>query len=174
MGFTKEESGEYIGYTQGSGQPPTLYFENGRLTQEHPHADNVGWHPLRNRQPNHVRINATLELGEVRELVVISDNLSYEEAENAIKSIRSKRRENIVKKNKKNLEEKLRKFDSESRIRLYEFLDEDGTIRKPHPSRGHLVRPLDDDFNDAYNEDYAFEQLSNANLAENEIRRMNN
>lgn len=40
-------TGRFIGYTQGGGenQLPTLYFENGRFTQEHEIAGNVGWHP---------------------------------------------------------------------------------------------------------------------------------
>ncbi len=38
------ELGGFIGYTRGSGpdQAPTLYFENGRITQEHRDIDNIG------------------------------------------------------------------------------------------------------------------------------------
>lgn len=47
-GISPQETGPLIGYTKDPKNPsqkPTLYFKNGRFTQEHELADNVGWHP---------------------------------------------------------------------------------------------------------------------------------
>jgi len=57
---TTINTGKYLGYTQGRGQQqlPTLYFENGHLTQEHTIPDNVGWHP---NGDNHVMLNVQSE-----------------------------------------------------------------------------------------------------------------
>lgn len=40
--------GNFIGYTQADpNQLPTLYYQNGRLTLQHAHCRNIGWHPRR-------------------------------------------------------------------------------------------------------------------------------
>lgn len=38
--------GNFVGYTQADpNQLPTLYYQNGRLTLQHAHCRNIGWHP---------------------------------------------------------------------------------------------------------------------------------
>lgn len=45
------QMGNLIGYTQADpNQLPTLYYQNGRLTLQHAHCRNIGWHP---RKPGH-------------------------------------------------------------------------------------------------------------------------
>ena len=41
--MSSEVTGAYVGYTYG-GEKPTLYFQNGHITQVHGMEDNVGWH----------------------------------------------------------------------------------------------------------------------------------
>ena len=44
MPISKEESGDYVGYTLGDSKP-TLYFQKGHYTQVHSDPRNIGWHP---------------------------------------------------------------------------------------------------------------------------------
>lgn len=60
--------GNFVGYTQADpNQLPTLYYQNGRLTLEHAHCRNIGWHPRKQGynyisgnvlSPNHPKIFA--------------------------------------------------------------------------------------------------------------------
>lgn len=61
MPIDKATAGKYLGYTLGSTKP-TLYFENGHLTQIHDDADNVGWHP--NHGATHVVTSISDEGGD--------------------------------------------------------------------------------------------------------------
>jgi hypothetical protein len=47
----------YVGYTLG-GTDPTLYFNEGRYTQVHANATNIGWHPRGNRTCTRINISA--------------------------------------------------------------------------------------------------------------------
>ncbi len=56
----------FIGYTQGAGsdQAPTLYFENGRITQEHADIDNIGKDVLSLKDAaEQLRANVTYDKG---------------------------------------------------------------------------------------------------------------
>lgn len=135
--------GAYIGYTQGGGpgQLPTLYFENGRLTQEHRHPENVGWHPLRN--PNqHVRLNVTLLENDL-EIEIISGHISGAGARQVVITYLQGRNIN------------------RGTTFLFEFDFDGQTAHRRHRSRGELL------FDGRYDEAYAIEQIDSADLAEN-------
>ena len=45
-----DQMGDLIGYTQADpNQLPTLYFQHGRLTLQHSHCRNIGWHPRKTK-----------------------------------------------------------------------------------------------------------------------------
>lgn len=50
MAVTAEQAGNFIGYTMTNENNgfPTLYFENGHITQRHDDINNIGWHPHNN------------------------------------------------------------------------------------------------------------------------------
>jgi hypothetical protein len=73
MPVTAEQTGNYIGYTMGADNIgfPTLYFENGHITQKHEKIDNVGWHPH-----NNFKLYFTFKKN-VPNLVCVRSNVSY-------------------------------------------------------------------------------------------------
>ena len=139
---TPIDCGAYVGYTQGGGsrQLPTLYFENGRLTQEHKHPDNVGWHPL--KDPDcHVRINIIYCKDNGNEMVKISGPITHTEIGTVVDHY---------------LTEKAISIDHNF---LFEFNFEEKKASKRHRSRGELL------FDGKYDEDYALTQIASAELA---------
>lgn len=154
MGISKKTAGAYLGYTQGGGsdQKPTLYFENGRLTQEHSKPKNVGWHPL--PEGNHCMVNADSEnIIEIKgDFSGLNDNSLREHVNEIVKKYPSSPNG----------------LTDLTELHLVEFCITSDTISNRHKSRGKFITVDDEDFNENYDEDYAFEQLESAELAENE------
>ncbi len=138
------ESFTYIGYTHGgaaSGARPTLYFKEGRYTQDHNEFTNIGWHPN--------RPGLNYAFGNVREDMVKSfqrhTNISAFMAGGC------------------------RSTDTTG-VRLFEcYTNAKGEVVSTHVSRGRLVLVGDRDFNQEFNEAYARRVLYLGSYALNNI-----
>lgn len=141
--------GKYLGYTQGgdSTQLPTLYFENGHLTQEHAYPTNVGWHPLPESTAKHYMAN----IGKNKAVQVICP---AREDEAFIKS--------IVMNHIPHLKDDDGPF-------LFEFGTNNGGIVKwHHISRGKFIEVNAPASNKAFSTKYANERVAKAKIADNE------
>ena len=141
-----ENPGKFLGYTQGDGknQKPTLYFENGRLTQEHDKPENVGWHPHKGT----TRVVAIYGSGGLVKL--ISGDVDPKVVASKIEA-HYKERYAFT-------EDKLVEFD----------LGEQDVASHWHRSRGILLQANDHNFDQKYGTTYATSQIENATLADNE------
>lgn len=142
------DTGNYIGYTQGGGpgQKPTLYFENGRLTQEHDHSDNEGWHPLKPGTHYMANVGPHDAIEVIAPVGVTSDMM-----EPVIDDY----------KRKKGISDTKGPF-------LLEYNTLGGKVTRTHRSRGKFIRPGDPIFNPSFDDSYAYGQATAAQLAANE------
>jgi hypothetical protein len=132
----------YVGYTLGDIRP-TLYFTQGRYTQVHGNADNVGWHPAR---PYHRGANISL-----------ADHTRYKD---------------LSKEDKRTFKADFLagRLDSNAAdAKLFECSSNDNRSWRGHRSRAKLIKPTDAGFNAAYNEAAAKAVLAAGVIAPNEI-----
>lgn len=131
----------YVGYTLG-GEKPTLYFAEGRYTQEHEILENIGWHP--NPPGDCVRINITEEAADL--YLQIEDNEIEGFAKEVIKGT----------------------YNATAGGVLCECHIKNGIFHGIHVSRGRLIRLADSNFEKTYSKEYATKVLAIGELAPNE------
>jgi hypothetical protein len=134
----------YIGYTHGgknSGARPTLYFKEGRYTQDHEEFTNRGWHAT--------KPGVKYACGNVSEAVL--SNIKTQTNINAFMS--GGLRSNDV-----------------TGVHLFEcYQNGKGEIISTHTSRGRLIKVGDPDFDMQFNDAYAKKVLRDGCYALNSI-----
>ncbi|MEO0583362.1 MAG: hypothetical protein AAF135_14150 [Bacteroidota bacterium] len=154
--------GKFLGYTMGGEgrTQPTLYFENGHYTQEHEKPKNVGWHP--NKGERHFIANV--------------EEKHYEKY--------GRNRQKWGRKDKTKFGKKVEKGKYDAKPG--EGLMIEGNVKTKvaknwrgkkyqkeqiflHPSRGRLIKPGDEEFDEKYSEAYAKEVLKDGKKAKNEV-----
>lgn len=137
------ETFKYEGYTKGEGVAlPTLYFKEGRYTQEHDVPENVGWHPA---------INPCWR-----------GNIS-KESYDYYNSIRSKGDDAAKNKFKKEVMKGTYNAAPGEGF-LFEVELVEGQLLA-HPSRSRLITPGDPMFDKTYNAEYTKGVLAKGHLA---------
>jgi len=129
----------YLGYTLGANKP-TLYFVEGRYTQEHSKATNVGWHPIHSFHRG--------------------ANISKTEHDrySSIRNDPSKTKE------KKDFKKDFLKGDFDSNAKDAKYFECDSSDNKnwsAHPSRARLMEIGDQDFDQTYDAKYAKNIVAN-------------
>lgn len=152
--------GKFLGYTMGGKgrTQPTLYFENGHYTQEHNEPENVGWHP--NKGERHFIANVE---------------------EKQYKKYKTKRKK-WNRKNKTKFGKNVEKGKYDAKPGEGFMIEGDVKTKTArnwlrmkyqkeqiflHPSRGRLIKPGDEDFDEKYSEAYAKEVLKEGEEAKN-------
>lgn len=145
------ETGDYVGYTLG-GQEPTLYFTGGRLTQQHRHAKNVGWHPLKTGRRiirnNIVKIE--YEAYKYAKAIEVEQNLGFGFCRMQL---------GFVNKMIRGTYKEVAHAET-----LLEIQVEQDVLKSFHPSRGRLIRRKDPQC--VYRNTYARMQIKKAKVAE--------
>ncbi|MDX2362861.1 MAG: hypothetical protein QNK23_18770 [Crocinitomicaceae bacterium] len=132
-------AGTYLGYTLGRTKP-SLYFENGRYTQEYPDKDNIGWHP---NGSNHRGENITKDRYDEIMAIEVGDTV--------------KEKAFVV-------EFKKGSYDSDASTAKYFEVSGSADI---HPSSSRLIKTSYNDFDDQYDATYASNVLKNGVNAPN-------
>jgi len=152
----RAESGAYIGYTESLGEGgnegfPTLYFETGHVTQAHRRTRNIGWRPTHSRLTLS-RNNITEKERETYNKYTVSQINQDNSAETSFFR-------EIIKRTYR---------ESPDATILLEIKTYKGTghIWTMHKSRSKLIRVGTPDFKSQYGEDYAFQKLQKAEIAE--------
>ncbi len=174
--ITPHTAGRYIGFTEAAENInfPTLYFENGRITQKHETTSNVGWHA--NAKKNHYRANINGTSAEKWNKLMAGEETLRARIENS----KSAEEALFYKNQEAKLASAINNFLDNFRKGIYNPTDNDeqsvlfeATIPNEghftcHLSRSKLRQP-----NNRYNNEYAKDKLERAMVALNDLRKHN-
>ncbi|WP_299244068.1 hypothetical protein [uncultured Aquimarina sp.] len=160
--ITKNQAGEFIGYTiTNLNKKPTLYFEKGRLTLQHDHHLNVGWHSnqgiqfkRQNIDQNSAEVYQGLiekyNFAKINNIVILRDELWIEIQKFALNFMNNK----IINCKKKNAQ-------------LFECIEYDNIGFITHLSRSKLIKTNQENFEKIFSI-HIEEILAQSKLAKNE------